>query len=135
VKTLAKRQFRERKVMLNIKVRPRLEINEWSLYHNSNVSTKTILLDELELSLSKTATVRDVMQASWQCLQLAETDIKIEGDVTMDDKVVHNGVHLMDDQSLQDYTLGLRAELTVIRRICSIGGIHMSFLVVKHLTT
>ena len=117
--------------MLDIKVRPRLEINEWSLYHNANVSTRTIILDELELSLSTTATVRDVLQASWQYLQLAETDIKLEGDVTMDDKVVRNGVHLMNDKSLQDYALGLQADLTVIRRICTVGGIPVSFLVVE----
>jgi hypothetical protein len=108
--------------MLTIRVRPRLEINKWSLYHNSTLSTKTIILDEIVLSLSAQKTVQELSRTSWHQIYDQEAQTELKSDLTTEDRVLCNGTQLMADKRLEEYRIPHAADLVVIRRLFVVEG-------------
>lgn len=109
-------------LMLKVCVQPTLEINKWSLYHNSNLSTNTVILDEKELDLSVQITVKELSHLLWSRVDGSEFGFKTETNLNKEDKVIWNGIHLMSDKRLSDYNIEGKATFTIIRRIFVVQG-------------
>ncbi|CEG00920.1 unnamed product [Ostreococcus tauri] len=92
--------------MVKVRVHPRIEVTKWSLYHNSSLSTKTLILDDVELNFPKQATVHEISQSSWQYIQKCETTC----------------LHLMADKNLVDYGIQKDVNLVTIRRLFVVEG-------------
>lgn len=109
-------------LMVKVRVHPRIEVTKWSLYHNSSLSTKTLILDDVELNFPKQATVHEISQSSWQYIQKCETTCLPDMGVNKEDRVLHNGVHLMADKNLVDYGIQKDVNLVTIRRLFVVEG-------------
>ena len=93
-----------------------------SLYHNSTLSTKTIILDEIVLSLSAQKTVQELSRTSWHQIYDQEAQTELKSDLTTEDRVLCNGTQLMADKRLEEYRIPHAADLVVIRRLFVVEG-------------
>lgn len=109
-----------------------LEISKWSLYHNSNLSTSTVILDERELDLDAQLTVKELSQLLWSRVGAPELGFEVETNLNKEDKVICNGIHLMSDKRLSDYDIEGKVTFILIRRLFVVQGKSMSSYMKAH---
>ena len=119
--------------MLTLRVRPRLEINKWNLYHNSTVATKTILLDDLELSVPETMKVKEFSETAWEQIGHVQQDPNIDFNLNGRDRVLNHGLQISDDSKLDDYAFEPRTELVIVRQVFMLES-ELIFDVLSHVT-
>lgn len=103
--------------MLTLRVRPRLQINKWNLYHNSTVATKTIFLDDLELNVPETMKVKEFSETAWEQIGHLRQNPDLDYSLNASDRVLKHGLQMHDDSKLDEYAFEPHTELIIVRQM------------------
>ena len=103
--------------MLTLRVRPRLQINKWNLYHNSTVATNTIFLDDLELNVPETMKVKEFSETAWEQIGHSQQNPDLDYSLNGSDLVLKHGLQMHDDSKLDEYAFEPHTELIIVRQV------------------
>lgn len=109
--------------MFAVRVRPRVEINKWSLYHHSTVATQTISLDDLVVATVPTATVSELAKTAWSLVEGNKGyNSSVYSGLGIEHKIIRNGLQLCGLKSLQDYEIDSLSEVVLIKQVFVVEG-------------
>jgi len=121
--------------MFAVRVRPRVEINKWSLYHHSTVATQTISLDDLVVATAPTATVSEFAKTAWSLVEGHKGhNSSVDCGLGIEHKIIRNGLQLCGLKSLQDYEIDSLSEVVLIKQVFVVEGEFPSRFRIENLT-
>jgi len=114
--------------MLTLRIKPRLEFNKWNLYHNSTVATKTTYLDDLEIIVPDSMSVRECSEYAWHQIGHFENTSDLQSTLNRRDRVLKDGVEMIEDSTLKQYCFEQSVQLVLVRQVFILESEFIDFL-------